>query len=94
MKIRIAAALALATLVSACASQIDAGVAKDAGTPGFLWGMWHGFIFPWSFIGSLFNPDVAVYAVPNKGGWYDFGFFLGITVLGGGSFFSSKKAKS
>ena len=94
MKIRIAAALALATLVSACASQIDAGVAKDAGTPGFLWGMWHGFIFPWSFIGSLFNPDVAVYAVPNKGGWYDFGFFLGITVLGGGSFFGSKRGKS
>lgn len=93
MKIRIAAALALSILVSACASQIDAGVAADAGTPGFLWGLWHGFIFPWSFIGSLFNPDIAVYAVPNKGSWYDFGFFLGITVLGGGSFFGSKRGK-
>jgi hypothetical protein len=29
--------------------------------------------------------------VPNRGGWYDFGFFLGITVLGGGSFFGSKR---
>jgi hypothetical protein len=28
---------------------------------------------------------IAVYAVPNSGGWYDFGFFLGIVVLGGGS---------
>lgn len=83
---------AIMLTLSACASQIDAGVTKDAGTPGFLWGMWHGFIFPWSFIGSLFSPDIAVYAVPNKGGWYDFGFFLGITVLGGGSFFGSKKS--
>lgn len=87
-----AVAILLAVTLSACASQIDAGVTKEAGTPGFLWGIWHGFIFPWSFIGSLFNPDIAVYAVPNKGGWYDFGFFLGITVLGGGSFFGSKKS--
>ena len=91
MKIaRIAGALGLALLVSACASQIDAGVSQADDTPGFLWGLWHGFIFPWSFIGSLFRPDVAVYAVPNSGGWYDFGFFLGITVLGGGSLFGSK----
>ncbi|MGB7374211.1 hypothetical protein [Pontixanthobacter sp.] len=89
-----AAALLLLLTLSACASQIDAGVAGDAGTPGFLWGMWHGFIFPWSFIGSLFSPDIAVYAVPNTGGWYDFGFFLGITVLGGGSFFGSKKSRA
>ncbi len=87
---RIFAACGLALLMSACAGQIDAGVSTDAGTPGFLWGIWHGFIFPWSWIGSLFSPDIAVYAVPNKGAWYDFGFFLGITVLGGGSFFGSK----
>ena len=87
---RILTACAAVMLLSACASQIDAGVSEADATPGFLWGMWHGFIFPWSFIGSLFSPDIAVYAVPNKGGWYDFGFFLGITVLGGGSFFGSK----
>lgn len=88
---RIAAAGAAALLVSACASQIDAGISEGAGVPGFWWGLWHGFIFPWSWIGSLFSPDIAVYAVPNTGGWYDFGFFLGITVLGGGSWFSSKR---
>ncbi len=87
---RIAFAGALALLVSACASQIDAGVATGKDVPGFWWGLWHGFIFPWSWIGSLFRPDVAVYAVPNTGGWYDFGFFVGITMLGGGSFFGSK----
>ncbi|MFU7529076.1 hypothetical protein [Qipengyuania sp. ASV99] len=90
---RAIAATALALLVSACASQIGAGVSQADAAPGFLWGLWHGFIFPWSFIGSLFSPDIAVYAVPNTGGWYDFGFFLGITVLGGGSFFGSKSRK-
>ena len=90
---RIVAALTLSLLLSACASQIDAGVSQEAGTPNFWWGLWHGFIFPWSFIGSLFNPEIAVYAVPNNGGWYDFGFFVGVTILGGGSFFGSKKGK-
>ena len=85
--------IALALLLTGCASQIDAGVANEAGAPGFWWGAWHGFVFPFAFIGSLFNPDIAVYAVPNRGGWYDFGFFLGITVLGGGSAFSSKKSR-
>ncbi len=88
---RIVAAAPLTVLLSACASQVDAGVADEAGTPGFWWGLWHGFVFPWAWIGSLFDSDIAVYAVPNRGGWYDFGFFLGITVLGGGSWFSSKQ---
>ena len=92
-RVRVIGIFGLTLLLSACASQIDAGVAKAAGSPGFWWGLWHGFIFPWSFIGSLFNSDIAVYAVPNRGGWYDFGFFLGITVLGGGSFFGSKSRK-
>lgn len=90
---RIFLAGALLLLLSACANQIDAGVSQAPDTPGFLWGLWHGFIFPWAWIGSLFSPDIAVYAVPNTGPWYDFGFFLGITVLGGGSFFGSKKRK-
>lgn len=92
--LRIAAALGCMLLVSACASQIDAGISEADDTPGFLWGLWHGFIFPWSWIGSLFSPNIAVYAVPNNGGWYDFGFFLGITVLGGGSFFGSRRTRS
>jgi hypothetical protein len=87
---RAISALALALLVSACASQIDAGGSAGDDVPGFWWGLWHGFIFPWAWIGSLFSDEIAVYAVPNTGGWYDFGFFLGITVLGGGSFFGSR----
>ena len=77
---------ATALLLSACAAtQTDASVATTATTPGFWLGVWHGFIFPVAFIVSLFVPDVALYAVPNNGGWYDFGYFVGIVVLGVGA---------
>ena len=79
-----ALALLLATLaLSACATQVSGAVAPAA--PGFLLGVWHGFIFPVAWVLSLFMPDVAIYAVPNNGGWYDFGYFLGIVVFGVGA---------
>lgn len=59
--------------------------AVSPGSPGFLLGLWHGFIFPVAWIVSLFVSNVAVYAVPNNGGWYDFGYFLGIVVFGVGA---------
>ena len=34
---------------------------------------------------SLFADSVSLYAVPNNGGWYDFGYFLGIVVFGVGA---------
>ena len=76
------ALLALASL-GGCATQSAAAVAPAA--PGFLLGLWHGFIFPIAWVLSLFMPEVAVYAVPNNGGWYDFGYFLGIAVFGVGA---------
>ena len=48
---------------------------------GFWGGLWHGIIAPFSWIGSLFNNDIAVWAVNNNGGWYTFGFILGIGTL-------------
>lgn len=57
----------------------------EPSAPGFLLGLWHGFIFPFAWILSLFMPDVSVYAVPNNGGWYDFGYFVGIMFLGAGA---------
>lgn len=79
---RMSAPLALLAL-AACAVQAGDAVAPSA--PGFLYGLWHGFIFPAAWALSLFMPDVAVYAVPNNGGWYDFGYFLGIVVFGVGA---------
>ncbi len=77
--------LAPLALLSACATQVASAVSTADTAPGFLWGLWHGFIFPVAWILSLFMPEVAVYAVPNNGGWYDFGFFVGIWFFGAGA---------
>ena len=77
-------ALVSTLALSACAAtQAPATVAP--GAPGFLLGLWHGFIFPVAWIVSLFTDQVAIYAVPNNGGWYDFVYFLGIVVFGVGA---------
>jgi hypothetical protein len=76
--------LALTLLLAACAAQ-QAPDAVKPDAPGFLLGLWHGFIFPVAWVVSLFVRDVAIYAVPNNGGWYDFGYFLGIVVFGVGA---------
>ena len=70
--------------LSACAATQATGAVSPA-APGFLLGLWHGFIFPVAWIVSLFVPQVALYAVPNNGGWYDFGYFLGVVVFGVGA---------
>jgi hypothetical protein len=71
-------------LHNACAATQDAH-AVAAGAPGFWAGLWHGLIFPLAWLVSLFTDKVAIYAVPNSGGWYDFGYFLGIVVFGVGA---------
>ena len=75
--------LALLSLTACAATQATDAVTATA--PGFWLGLWHGFIFPVAWIVSLFSDKVAVYAVPNNGGWYDFGYFLGIVVFGVGA---------
>ncbi len=81
---RMLLALLPAVLLTACAAtQAPAAVAPDA--PGFWLGLWHGFIFPVAWLVSLFVESVSLYAVPNNGGWYDFGYFLGIVVFGVGA---------
>ena len=66
----------LPVLLAGCATQMKSAVQPAA--PGFLLGLVQGVIAPVTFIISLFQPDVAVYSVPNNGGWYNFGFILGI----------------
>ena len=86
---RIACLLVLTAIASACARQ---PLPPDVGNvPGFLLGLVHGFIIVFSFFGSLFS-DVRIYAFPNTGGWYDFGFLLGaMAFLGGGGASSSAR---
>ena len=60
---------------------------------GFWYGLWHGIIAFISLIIHIFNENVAVYEVYNTGGWYDFGFLLGVTFIwGGGSHVTCKSA--
>lgn len=58
---------------------------------GFWGGLWHGAIFIFSFFGSLFSDDIAIYAVNNTGGWYDFGFFLGLGSIGSSTSAATRK---
>ncbi len=51
---------------------------------GFWQGLWHGLIVIVTFIISLFNDNVTVYEVHNNGGWYNFGFILGVMIIFGG----------
>ena len=76
--------LAVLVLLSSCAhvENVEACVGSD--TYGFWGGLWHGLITPISFIGSLFFDSIGIYAVNNNGGWYDFGFILGVGCLFGG----------
>jgi len=51
---------------------------------GFWQGLWNGVISPVTFIISLFNHKVQIYEVHNNGGWYNFGFILGLMIVFGG----------
>lgn len=86
----LAALLMVALLLSGCADVTPIDPSVTASPYGFFGGLWHGIIAPFSFIGSLIDDDIAMYAVNNNGGWYDFGFVLGAVILFGGS----GKAKS
>ncbi len=80
------AALVLGTLLlaSLAASAHQPRPLPFGNVPGFWSGLGHGLVAPIAFVVSLFK-DVRIYAFPNAGVWYDFGFLLGIAVWGGGA---------
>ena len=45
---------------------------------GFFAGVWHGLLAPYSLIARWFISGVVMYAIPNTGWFYDFGFLAGI----------------
>ncbi|MDC7224684.1 MAG: hypothetical protein PQJ60_13145 [Spirochaetales bacterium] len=58
----------------------------------FLWGIWHGWVAPFSLLFSIIQKNITIYEVYNTGFWYDLGFYMGI--LGGfGSLSLSRKKK-
>ena len=87
---RLMALAGLTLALTACIARQGPGAVDPAG-PGFLEGVLHGFIFPVAWVVSLFTDKIAVYAVPNNGGWYDFGYFIGIVFLGVGARSSKRR---
>jgi hypothetical protein len=72
-----------------CSCAASHNVLRDSPSPdgsvaGFWLGLWHGLILPITFVVSLFKDDVNVYEVHNNGGWYNFGFLLGVVIVFGG----------
>ncbi len=65
-------------LVNSCADSVSFEQAATMDPAGFWFGLWNGMTAGISFIGSLFNDDIAIYAIYNNGGWYDFGYVIGI----------------
>ena len=83
---RLLTILPLLVLLSACAAGANSLAGGQASQAGFWLGLWHGLIFPITFVVSLFTDTINVYEVRNTGSWYDFGFFLGVACAfsGGG----------
>ncbi len=69
------------TLAAACATR----PMGPPSSPAFFNGVIDGLLAPISFVVSLFSDTVRMYAFPNVGRWYDFGFLLGIGAWGGSS---------
>ena len=75
--------LSVITLLMSCAQSVpipDVGIQYN-----FLYGVWHGFISPISFLISLFDSSVQIYGSNNSGSLYNLGFVLGSGTLLGGS---------
>jgi hypothetical protein len=77
--------------LSACAAEANPEVVADSSV-GFWMGLWHGLILPVTFVVSLFNDNVGIYEVVNKGHLYDLGFLLGAGGLSVPGFLSKSRS--
>ena len=66
----------------------------DGNVAGFWQGLWHGFTAPVTFLISLFNNNIGVYEVHNNGGWYNFGYIIGLSMIFGGGKGGDKWSKT
>jgi uncharacterized spore protein YtfJ len=66
---------------------------EEGKVSGFWQGLWQGFISPIAFLISLFSDAVHVYEVHNNGGWYNFGFLMGASMIFGGGQAGARAAR-
>jgi len=71
---RKASLILLFLFLTACATQPQQYV---FGLPGFFSGLWNGFTAIFALFGSIFF-EIRMYAFPNTGISYDFGFIIGL----------------
>ena len=86
----------LALFLASCAAgpnSLEKTPARDGKTAGFWKGLWHGLIAPIAFIISIFSDQVRLYEVHNNGGWYNFGFLLGVSATFSGAAGSGAAAR-
>ena len=91
------AAILILVLLAGCAPGVNelAESANEEGiVAGFWRGLWNGVIAPVTFVISLFNPKVEMYEVHNNGGWYNFGYLLGVMIIFGGGAGGAKSRRS
>ena len=84
MKFKWIIAVILVALLSGCADNVDFFKAAAMEPVGFWYGLWHGMIATIALIWHIFDDSVAVYAIYNTGGWYDFGFLMGVGAFSSG----------
>lgn len=74
--------LILTALLVGCATNAPLAAPIVMDPYGFWGGLWHGYIIVFSFIGSLFDPTIAVYSFNNNGAFYNLGFVIGARLIG------------
>ena len=75
--------LAVTLLLSGCVP--SDGTYTEDNPAGFWWGLWHGFIWPVTFLMGVFTGgEYTIYEAINTGWSYNLGFLLSIGALFGG----------
>jgi len=88
-----AAVLLLCTVLTGCVPGDGANTSTH--TAGFFSGVWHGWIAPFSLVYSLFNKNIGIYEIHNKGFFYDLGYYMAIiSGFGGLALIRKKKGSS
>lgn len=86
----VAAIVVLSLLMAGCLP--GDGAATPSEPAGFFWGIWHGWIAPFSLIGEIFfNKGLHIYESYNTGWSYDLGYYMAVISGFGGLSLARRK---
>jgi len=78
--VRLIVITCVVTALASCAYQPEP---QAYDPPGFFSAIFHGIVSPLALCFGIFS-DIRIYAFPNGGWWYDFGFMIGLLFWSGG----------